>query len=275
MLGLAMFAAAALPASAQTTGSKLPVTFDVVAGINVATVTVPIVPPEFQEFGFDFSVGNRVGFVAGVLIGIPVADGVAVETGALISFKGASLDITIPELGTATGSFNLTYLDVPGLGRFRVVTGSHATVHALAGVTMGLKLAAEQSATFMGQTVTEDIEGISDFDLGLTFGRANFTNANTTGSVNLREWSRTPVWKGAEGCVGNLPKSLTGTLNDPAITEGGRRFLAAPRTAPPLDPSFRPAILARRALEADGAPAPARHQQGGRRRLYMVALDAR
>lgn len=30
----------------------------------------------------------------------------------------------------------------------------------------------------------------------------------------------------------------------------GRRFLAAPRTAPPLDPSFRPAILARRALEA-------------------------
>jgi len=195
MLGSLGFAMMAVPASAQTAGSRLPVTFDVVGGINVSTLTVPIVPPEFQEFGFDFSVGNRVGFVGGVLIGIPVADGVAVETGALVSFKGASLDVTIPDLGSATGSLNLTYLDVPGLGRFRVVTGSHATVHALAGVTMGLKLSASQSATFMGQTVTEDIEDVSGFDLGLTFGgrveigRGLVDVRYTLGMVNLAEES--------------------------------------------------------------------------------------
>jgi hypothetical protein len=63
-------------------------------------------------------------------------------------------------------------------------------------------------------------------DVGLTFGRANRTNANETGAVNLTAWRKTPVWKDAQGCVGNLPKSFTGTLDDPAISEEGRRFLA-------------------------------------------------
>ena len=63
------------------------------------------------------------------------------------------------------------YLDVPGLGRFRVAQGSRASFHALAGVTMGIKLHAEQSVSFMGESITEEIdEGMSSFDLGLTFG---------------------------------------------------------------------------------------------------------
>ncbi len=64
-------------------------------------------------------------------------------------------------------------------------------------------------------------------DVGLTFGRANRTNATDTGSVNLVAWRRTPVWKDPTGCTGNLPKSFTGTLDDPRISEDGRRFLAA------------------------------------------------
>lgn len=64
-------------------------------------------------------------------------------------------------------------------------------------------------------------------DVGLTFGRANWTNANAESAVNLDAWSRTPVWKGDTGCVGNLPRSLTGTLNNPTISEEGRRFLAS------------------------------------------------
>ncbi|HET9267798.1 MAG TPA: porin family protein [Vicinamibacterales bacterium] len=128
-----------------------------------------------------------------MLVGIPVADGVAVETGALISFKGASTEITVPDFGTATGNINFTYLDVPALGRFRVVRGSRATVHALAGVTLGLKLSAEQSASFMGETITEDIDDVSGFDLGLTFGgrveigRALVDVRYTFGMLNLAE----------------------------------------------------------------------------------------
>src|SRR5262245_10252883 len=63
-------------------------------------------------------------------------------------------------------------------------------------------------------------------DAGVTFGRANRFNGATRGSANLKAWSRTSVWQDANSCVGNLPKSATGTLDDPAISEEGRRFLA-------------------------------------------------
>ena len=63
-------------------------------------------------------------------------------------------------------------------------------------------------------------------DVGLTFGRANLANRNLVGGVNLPEWSRTPVWKNGSTCIGNLPRSFTGTLKDPVISEDGRAFLA-------------------------------------------------
>jgi hypothetical protein len=63
-------------------------------------------------------------------------------------------------------------------------------------------------------------------DLGQTFGSANAFNRNSLSSVNFERWSRTPVWRSAEGCIGNLPKSHTGTLENPQISDAGRRFLA-------------------------------------------------
>ena len=64
-------------------------------------------------------------------------------------------------------------------------------------------------------------------DVGLTFGRANYANLNAIGSANLDEWESMPIWKYSIGCVANLPKSLTGTLRDPVISEQGRRFLSS------------------------------------------------
>lgn len=64
-------------------------------------------------------------------------------------------------------------------------------------------------------------------DLGMTFGRASHTNDDHVSGVSLTEWRRTPVWRDTTGCVGNLPKSFTGTLNNPKIGEEGRRFLAS------------------------------------------------
>ena len=63
-------------------------------------------------------------------------------------------------------------------------------------------------------------------DVGLTFGRANFMNHNPVAGANLERWSTTPVWRDASGCVGNLPRSFTGTLSHPHISEEGRQFLA-------------------------------------------------
>ncbi len=63
-------------------------------------------------------------------------------------------------------------------------------------------------------------------DVGLTFGRANWYNRQGGASVNLKEWSRTRIWRDAEKCIGHLDESSTGTLTDPRIGEGGRKFLA-------------------------------------------------
>jgi hypothetical protein len=63
-------------------------------------------------------------------------------------------------------------------------------------------------------------------DLGLTFGRPAYLNRSALESVNFKRWSETPVWVKDEGCVGNLPMTLTGSLHDPVIGEAGRQFLA-------------------------------------------------
>jgi hypothetical protein len=63
-------------------------------------------------------------------------------------------------------------------------------------------------------------------DVGLTFGTATLMNSQERSSANLREWARTPIWKDVEHCVGNLPPSQTGTLNNPIISEAGRTFLS-------------------------------------------------
>lgn len=64
-------------------------------------------------------------------------------------------------------------------------------------------------------------------DLGKTFGHANAFNRDAPGSVNLAAWSATPVWAGASGCRANVTRSVTGTLEDPVISDEGRRLLSS------------------------------------------------
>jgi hypothetical protein len=63
-------------------------------------------------------------------------------------------------------------------------------------------------------------------DLGKTFGRASFSNADKPSAVNFEEWSNARVWKDGEGCVAFLPRSFTGSLEHPKISDEGRQFLA-------------------------------------------------
>jgi len=60
-------------------------------------------------------------------------------------------------------------------------------------------------------------------DLGATFGKATRLNSS---KMNLHDWDSVPVWKVGGRCVGDLPRSMTGSLEDPVISEPGRRFLA-------------------------------------------------
>ncbi|MGE3510156.1 MAG: hypothetical protein AB7N65_14890 [Vicinamibacterales bacterium] len=63
-------------------------------------------------------------------------------------------------------------------------------------------------------------------DLGKTFGKANAFNRDGPGSVNLEAWRSVSVWSDATSCRANLTKSVTGTLDNPRISDAGRRFLA-------------------------------------------------
>ena len=64
-------------------------------------------------------------------------------------------------------------------------------------------------------------------DLGKTFGTATMFNNDSRSAVNFEEWANTPVWKNDTGCVAQLSKSMTGSLEHPKIGEAGRKFLSA------------------------------------------------
>ncbi|MEQ1757304.1 MAG: hypothetical protein ABL986_03225 [Vicinamibacterales bacterium] len=62
-------------------------------------------------------------------------------------------------------------------------------------------------------------------DVGRTFGKANAFNRDRPGSVDLDAWRDTDVWAGPKGCRARIHQSLTGTLDNPVVSEAGRRFL--------------------------------------------------
>ena len=65
-------------------------------------------------------------------------------------------------------------------------------------------------------------------DLGVTFGSAHLfsRDLNHIASMNFEHWSPVPVWKDPARCVARLQRSFSGTLDDPHISEAGRKFLA-------------------------------------------------
>ncbi len=62
-------------------------------------------------------------------------------------------------------------------------------------------------------------------DLGRTFGKANAFNRDHPGSADLDAWRSVPVWASDKGCRARIHQSLTGTLDNPVISEDGRQFL--------------------------------------------------
>jgi hypothetical protein len=60
-------------------------------------------------------------------------------------------------------------------------------------------------------------------DLGVTFGKATKLDNS---KMNLSDWDSAGIWKDAKQCIGDLPRSFTGSLEDPKISEAGRKFLA-------------------------------------------------
>jgi hypothetical protein len=60
-------------------------------------------------------------------------------------------------------------------------------------------------------------------DLGGSFGKATKLN---TSKMNLADWDAAGIWKDDKRCVADMPRSFTGSLEDPVISEAGRSFLS-------------------------------------------------
>ncbi len=60
-------------------------------------------------------------------------------------------------------------------------------------------------------------------DLGGSFGKATKLNSS---KMNLADWDSAIMWKDAGKCVADMPRSFTGSLEDPVISEAGRGFLS-------------------------------------------------
>jgi hypothetical protein len=93
------------------------------------------------------------------------------------------------------------------------------------------ELKKEEKKEEKGKEARKGVEACADtfmmvHDLGQTFGHANVFNRSSVGSVNLREWSHAPVWQDPARCIAYLPKSNSGSLENPRISEEGRQFLA-------------------------------------------------
>ena len=93
-------------------------------------------------------------------------------------------------------------------------------------------------------------------DVGQTFGRANPFNRDQLSGMNFDRWSHAKVWKDPKRCIANLPRSFTGTLEYPRVSEAGRRFLAsllAQLSDEQLQELFETAHVASRTIHARAA----------------------
>jgi hypothetical protein len=94
-------------------------------------------------------------------------------------------------------------------------------------------------------------------DLGRTFGRANLFNRDSVGSANLAAWSKASIWTSSTGCIANLPRSQTGSLDNPFIADDGRKFLGdllAQMTDKQLYDLFDVARFPRRSTVTEASP---------------------
>jgi hypothetical protein len=84
-------------------------------------------------------------------------------------------------------------------------------------------------------------------DLGVTFGKATALNNS---AMDLHDWSGAHIWREGTPCVGDLSRSLTGSLENPRIGEAGRKFLAG-RLLLLSDQQIRDLFTAARAARRD------------------------
>jgi Outer membrane protein beta-barrel domain len=161
-------------ADAQTNRpAPRPVSFTVVAGLNVAKLSLPSLPVDDVLDDLDVNLTNtsRVGFAGGLLAALPVTPNFTFDFGAVLSQRGGGFTVTVPGVGAVEADLSVLYLDLPLHARLPVVRTRTSVLSVLAGGTVGARLRARSHASFEGQTFDESATSdLPALDFGLTVG---------------------------------------------------------------------------------------------------------
>ncbi len=171
-------------AAAQSRAEPSPVSFSIAAGFNRSSLSLSL---QFDDellggVGDSFGEGSRFGLVVGGLVDFRVAPGVSVLTGGLMSPRGSSLEVTIPELdlgdldlpdlsGTIELDTRMIYVDVPAFVAVGVAKAGENRFEAIGGAMIGFRAHARQKFTGFGlseeQEFTDELPAV---DFGLSIG---------------------------------------------------------------------------------------------------------
>jgi hypothetical protein len=133
------------------------VSFGVLGGVSAAHMKLPVDTWSASDlFAFGITVDNhvRTGFVGGVFVDVPAASRLSFETGALVSLKGTTVDVTTSGK-FQPGAFRLLYLDLPFLACADLLRTTGGRVSVLAGPTVGINVSAKAAGTAFGQSFTQ------------------------------------------------------------------------------------------------------------------------
>jgi hypothetical protein len=178
-----VFVSEALGQTAQVRESPSPARFSVAGGFNLSKLSIafPFDDEVFDEIGGSFDDGSRFGPVVGGLVDFRVAPGVSVLSGGLLSTRGSSLelnipdieipDIDLPDFGTIELDTRIIYVDVPVFVGVGVAKFGENRFEAIGGPMIGFRTHARQK--FSGFGISEEQEFTDELpavDFGLSIG---------------------------------------------------------------------------------------------------------
>ena len=159
-LGTVFFALATVTLVPMWPGAALAqTTLTFAGGLNMASVALS--PDE----GVSSESVTRLAI--GVSAGIPMSERLGLHLGAGYSQKGFSASGFGVDITT-----EIDYLEFTALAGIPLSGGERASVHLLAGPALALKLSCQASASFMGESLSDDCgdDGPKSMDLGLAGG---------------------------------------------------------------------------------------------------------
>ena len=148
------------------------ITFSVAGGFNLSRLSLPLaIDDELDEFGASLENGSRIGFVAGGLVDFGVASATSIVTGGLVSTRGGSFDVGVPQFGNVEADIRMIYVDVPAFVAVGVAGAAQNRFELIGGAMLGLTVQGRQTASGFGVSVDEDFtDELPGVDVGLSIG---------------------------------------------------------------------------------------------------------